>query len=132
MSCKYSKIYSGKANVQIYQYNGTGAQQWNVSFDEDGLYSFKNIQSGLMLGLSDGKAWYGANVSQQKKKDAASQKWIVTANGTLHAKWTPSVYNIIYKDGGDEAEIMNDFFEFFLLSDYIIIRLLKHNHYGKN
>ena len=72
---------SNGANVQIYQYNGTGAQQWNVSFDEDGLYSFKNIQSGLMLGLSDGKAWYGANVSQQKKKDAASQKWIVTANG---------------------------------------------------
>ena len=33
----------------------------------------------------------------------ATWKWIVTANGTLHAKWTPSVYNIIYKDGGDEA-----------------------------
>lgn len=71
------------ANIQLYQYNGTGAQGWKVSHDSKGYVTFMNVGSNKVIDLYNGVAQSGQNISQYSSNNSYAQKWIVlkTSNG---------------------------------------------------
>ena len=64
------------ANVQLYGSNGTDAQTWTVSHDDDGYVTFTNANSGKVLDVSGGSANSGVNVQQYGSNGTSAQKWI--------------------------------------------------------
>ncbi|KAA8827329.1 RICIN domain-containing protein [Bifidobacterium tissieri] len=64
------------ANVQIYGANGTDAQAWTVSHDDNGYVTFTNTNSGKALDVLGGVANSGANVQQYDSNGTNAQKWI--------------------------------------------------------
>lgn len=65
------------ANVQLYGYNGTGAQLWKVTHDDAGYVVFENVGSGKVLGLEGDGNDSGTNVVQRERDGSYSHKWIV-------------------------------------------------------
>lgn len=72
------------ANIQLYDFNKTGAQQWRVEYDEKGYVTFYNSASGKALDVASAKAVSGTNVQQYQSNGSYAQKWIVSskADGT--------------------------------------------------
>lgn len=64
-------------NVQLYGYNGTDAQLWEVAHDDDGYVTFTNVGSGKVLDVESGSTESGTNVQQWDSNGTYSQKWIV-------------------------------------------------------
>lgn len=71
---------SNAANVQLYQSNMTEAQQWEVSHDEKGYVTFRNIRSGKVLDVKSASVADKANVQQYENNGSLAQKWIVSRN----------------------------------------------------
>ena len=67
-------------NVQLYDFNKTGAQQWTVKYDEKGYATFINVNSGKVLDVASGQALSGTNVQQYQANNTYAQKWIVSQN----------------------------------------------------
>lgn len=104
------------ANVQLYSDNNTNAQRWIVEHDQNQYVSFKNIGSGLYLGVN------GINVVQTNQ-NSYSTKWIVeSVNGgmkiisalnksmvlDLNGGLIENFRNIqIYQDNGTNAQKWN-------------------------
>ena len=72
-----SASVSNAGNVQIYEENGTNAQQWRVSHDSKGYVTFTNVNSGKVLDVKSGAAQNGTNVQQYTSNGTDAQKWIV-------------------------------------------------------
>lgn len=66
-----------RANVQLYQNNGTRAQLFYLHALGGGLYSFENYNSGKMLDVSGASNRDGANVQQYASNGSAAQKWYI-------------------------------------------------------
>lgn len=71
---------ANRANVQLYDFNKTGAQQWKVQYDEKGYVTFFNVSSGKVLDVNAGSAASGTNVQQYESNGSLAQKWIVSKN----------------------------------------------------
>lgn len=71
---------ANRANVQLYDFNKTGAQQWKVRYDEKGYVTFFNVSSGKVLDVNAGSAVSGTNVHQYENNGSLAQKWIVSKN----------------------------------------------------
>ncbi|MBP0974298.1 MAG: RICIN domain-containing protein, partial [Oscillospiraceae bacterium] len=58
----------------------------DTEMDTSAYYTFKNVGSGLVMDVKDGKIEEGANVQQWASNDLACQKWQLTpfANGTTY------------------------------------------------
>ena len=70
-------------NVQIYQGNGTKAQQFKLSYDKKtGYYTITNVQSGRVLDVSGGKAANGRNVQQYSSNGTLAQRWVITGSAS--------------------------------------------------
>ena len=72
---------ANSANVQLYESNMTGAQQWRVTHDGQGYVTFTNVKSGKVLDVKSAKFANSTNVQQYALNDTRSQKWIVSDNG---------------------------------------------------
>ena len=73
------------ANVQQYDGNGTYAQVFEISYDQnDGYYTIMNVQSGRVLDVANAACYAGANVWQYSSNNTYAQKWAIkkTADGT--------------------------------------------------
>ena len=67
-----------KANVQLYERNGTSAQNFMFTYDPlTGYYSIANENSGKMLDVAGGEQTAGTNVWQYAGNDSVAQKWSV-------------------------------------------------------
>ena len=93
------------ANVQIYQWNSTDAQRWNISKNSDGTYTIKNMSSGKVLDVAGAIMADGTNVQQYKSNSSAAQKWTFEKNGTgyviksaVNSKYVLDVYGGIAKN----------------------------------
>jgi GH25 family lysozyme M1 (1,4-beta-N-acetylmuramidase) len=64
-------------NVQLYQINGSAAQQYTVSYNGDGTYTIKAAHSGKVLDVSGGGYANGTNVQQYVSNGSAAQKWMI-------------------------------------------------------
>jgi len=73
---------SSGANVQLYEYNASGAQKWHVSCDDAGYYLIKNLQSGLLLSIGNATPAKGTNVFQQTESTDLSQRWVLVKSGS--------------------------------------------------
>lgn len=66
------------ANVQQYSSNGTYAQEFEISYDQnDGYYTIMNVQSGRVLDIENGSWDSGANVWQYSPNGTYAQKWAI-------------------------------------------------------
>lgn len=70
-----------RANVQLYDSNGTNAQRFNISFDpETELYTITNVNSGKVLDVASAAAANKTNVQQFTSNGTKAQKWIIVKN----------------------------------------------------
>lgn len=70
-----------RANVQIYQNNGTSAQQFKLSYDAStGYYTIINMGSGKALDVYDGRAADRTNVWQYNSNGSLAQRWVITGS----------------------------------------------------
>lgn len=75
------------ANVQLWEENGTAAQEWNVTVDDDGFITLKNLKSGKALDVCGASGKPGANVQQYSPNGTAAQRWAVEkCNGALRLR----------------------------------------------
>ena len=81
---------SNCANAQLYTYNGTNAQKFNVKYLENGYYSLTAVHSGKVLDVASGSKKSGTNVQQYDSNNTDAQKWIISKN-------SDGTYSIISK-----------------------------------
>lgn len=67
---------SNGANVQLYLSNGSGAQLWHFSEDEDGYLTITNVGSQKALDVNAGAKTNGTNIQQFESNGSYAQKWI--------------------------------------------------------
>lgn len=80
--------HANGANVQLYESNGTAAQQWKFVLNSDGSYTIKNVNSGKVLDVYGASFKDGTNVWQYQSNGSAAQRWTVEwtdrAKGLAH------------------------------------------------
>ena len=101
---------ANSANVQLYESNMTGAQQWRVTHDDQGYVTFTNVKSGKVLDVKSAKFANSTNVQQYALNDTRSQKWIVSDNGdgsfTIQsALWTGLVLDVKSASTANKANV---------------------------
>ena len=69
-------------NVQLYHYNGSNAQIWNITYLKDGYYKISSkINTKLVLDVSGGKRINGANVQVYNSNNSNAQQWLIKEAG---------------------------------------------------
>lgn len=68
-------------NVQLYQGNGTKAQQFQLVYNNEGYYTIKNVGSGLVLDVAGGRVASGVNVQQYESNNTKAQRWFLESAG---------------------------------------------------
>jgi len=71
------------ANVQEWEINGANCQDWvvettqshGIEMNTDVLYTFKNVNSGFVMDIADGKMADNSNVQQWESNGFDCQKW---------------------------------------------------------
>ena len=71
------------ANTQLWSGNGSLAQTWYVSRQNDGTYTVEALCSGLFLDVKWASRDAGANVWQYSASGTASQKWKIVARSKM-------------------------------------------------
>ena len=71
---------SSGGNVQVYQDNGSLAQQFQAKWISGDWYYLINMGSGLKADVSGGSGKSGANVQQYSSNGTAAQKWKIVKN----------------------------------------------------
>ena len=87
------------ANVQIYDFNGTDAQQFEITYISDGYCKIVAKNSGKTLEYNKRTSVDGANVYQNKWKGTENQLWkIIIIDGNYY--FQSKVGGIIEVQGG--------------------------------
>ena len=75
---------SNGALVQLYQSNGTAAQSFHFTYDnETGFYTIINKKSGKALDLPDASTANGTHIQQYISNGTLAQQWVITeSNGS--------------------------------------------------
>ena len=87
---KVLDIKSGSKNsgayVQLYEWNGSGAQQYEVIKNQNGFYTIKNVGSGLYIGIQTNWKTMGNNNRFVQGVNASSKagQFIFTRNSNGH------------------------------------------------
>ena len=68
------------ANVQLWSYCNVLQQKFRITYDGNGYYSIKNVNSGKFLDVAGGIARNGTNVQQYEGNNSLAQKWIIRKN----------------------------------------------------
>lgn len=97
----YNGSSSNKANVQIYQANGTEAQKFKVEPVSDGYYKITCVASGKVLDVANGLYSSGTNVWQYQWNGTASQLWkfIENDDGTYYIQSQLGTVLDVYNGG---------------------------------
>lgn len=69
-----------RGNVQIWSYCNVLQQKFRITYDGNGYYSIKNVNSGKFLDVAGGIARNGTNVQQYEGNNSLAQKWIIRKN----------------------------------------------------
>ena len=70
-----------KANLQLWQKNGTNAQKFKVQYNSDGYYTIKAICSGKFIDVSASGKQNGTNIWQYCDNGTDAQKWFIVPDG---------------------------------------------------
>ena len=79
---------SDKANVQLYESNGTSAQRFEVSYIGGGYYKILAEKTAKSIDVANGATKSGANLWQYTSNGSVAQKWkfIDAGNGYYYIK----------------------------------------------
>ena len=88
------------ANIQLYKYDASAKQQFNVSYIGDGLYKILASHSNKSIDVKDASTKIGANVQQCEQNKEDAQKWIIKDN-------KDGTYSIISKCNGLYVDVHN-------------------------
>ena len=69
-------------NIDLYENNGTGAQQWTFTRDADGYYTIKNTSSGKYLDVTYASTTPGTRVQIWDGNSSCAQEWAIQAVGS--------------------------------------------------
>ena len=75
---------NNKANVQLYKFNGSDAQLFEVKYRGKGMYSIINKKSGKALDVAGGKAANKQNVQQYTWNGSKAQLWTLELIGECY------------------------------------------------
>lgn len=93
------------ANVQIHSYNGSGAQQWQIAYDEEtSYYRIVNVKSGKPLAVADGTLQNGTNVQIDSSSSAQSQLWGIVKAGAGYTLISALGSNFVLDVAGASAQ----------------------------
>ena len=70
-----------KANLQLWQRNGTNAQKFKVQYNSDGYYTIKSMCSGKFIDVSASSRQNGTNIWQYSGNGTDAQKWFIIPDG---------------------------------------------------
>lgn len=92
------------ANVQEWEINNAGCQNWILEhvtdpgcvMNEDVIYTFENVNSGMMMEVSSGKMADNTNVQQWGANNYDCQKWVIKSFGSGNYYWIRSAQNENY------------------------------------
>lgn len=95
---------SSGENIQQYEVNGAGCQNWilepvsdpGISMDTDLIYTFENLNSGLVMDIENGLMQNNSNVQQYISNKMDCQKWILKSFGSGNYYWIRSLQNESY------------------------------------
>lgn len=76
----YGASRSDCANVQLWTGNGTNAQRWRVSHDDNGYATLTSANSDKALDVYGASTANGANAQQYASNGTYAQKWIAIKN----------------------------------------------------
>lgn len=76
----YGASRSDCANVQLWTGNGTNAQRWRVSHDDNGYVTLTSANSDKALDVYGASTANGANAQQYASNGTYAQKWIAIKN----------------------------------------------------
>lgn len=90
-----------KANLQVYQANGTNAQKFILTKAVGNQYFITSYNSGKAIDLCGASKAAKVNVQQYTKNGTAAQKWAIrnVGDGTLYITSAASGYHLEVKDG---------------------------------
>lgn len=69
------------ANVQIYEINGSMAQNFQIKYNNDGTYTFSAVHSSKVLDINGNNWKNGTNVQQYENNGTSAQKWLIHGVG---------------------------------------------------
>lgn len=79
------------ANVQIYTSNSTAAQQWELTYLNNGYYKITSKASGKVLDVAGASTEAGANVQQYTSNGTNAQQWMLKDAGNGYYYIVPKV-----------------------------------------
>lgn len=90
------------ANVQLWSGNGSAAQTWYVSGDENGLYTIESMCSGLFLDVQWASRDDGANVWQYSASSTPAQRWklVERVSGASREAEASPAYSLVSECNG--------------------------------
>ncbi len=92
------------ANIQQWEINGAGCQDWilepvtnpGCQMDTSFIYTFKNVNSGMVMDITDGKMSDNSNVQQWGSNGFDCQKWTLKPFGSGNYYYIRSVQDPNY------------------------------------
>ena len=93
-----------KANLQLWQKNGTDAQKFKVQYNSDGYYSIKAMCSGKFIDVSVSGKQKGTNIWQYSGNGTDAQKWFVVPDGEGFYFLLPKCNNLCMDVCGAKAK----------------------------
>ncbi len=69
------------ANIQLYRDNGTNAQIFQFTYNQDGYYTIKNVNSGKAVDCAGGASSNGTNIQQYTSNHSCAQRWKLKSAG---------------------------------------------------
>ncbi len=70
-----------KANLQLWQKNGTDAQKFKLQYHPNGYYTIKAMCSGKFIDVSASGKQHGTNIWQYSANGTDAQKWFIVPDG---------------------------------------------------
>ena len=69
-----------KANIDIRSLTSSKSAVWKFERKSSGIYTIRNVNSGLVLDVQGGKTAKGTNVQQYTGNSTVAQRWVVIGN----------------------------------------------------
>ncbi|MGN0605597.1 MAG: RICIN domain-containing protein [Oscillospiraceae bacterium] len=103
---------SSGANIQQWEVNGASCQDWilepvsnpGTKMDTSVVYTFENVNSGLVMDIVNGKMENDSNIQQWTSNGLDCQKWILKEFGSDNYYWICSLNDENYAMQAESSE----------------------------
>jgi len=75
------KSKKDRANVNLWKFNNSNSQKFNIYYDSQGTYKIKSILSGKVIDVCEASKNVGTNVIQYQEHSGDSEKWFLQDAG---------------------------------------------------